>query len=327
MRDATRRSVQGGADKLAAELIDVFLAEGRYLRDNVAELASRSLFGDETELPAANSAIFAGIAERLSDSFDPKAVTLYNRVFSQLIHFCRAREWELDVRLDRFRLAAEEDLIARAESLRQIAPIEQILAGSPRDAVELVIVLSRVTVGADVAITSVIVERLKREFPNAEILIGGSAKIEELLGGDVRLRFRPARYSRSGSLISRLLSWSELLGWVSRELSETPEGRVLLVDPDSRLTQLGLLPAGETSVLFFPSREYGAGGADSLCQLTSDWLDQVCGSRLPCMPTLSLARIDARMGGELVRRLRKSGAQSVVCINLGVGDNPAKRLG
>ena len=327
MKDATGRSVQGTAEKLATDLVEGFFSDGRYLRENVAELASRALFGDETELPAANAAIFAVLAERLSDSFNPKAVTLYNRVFSQLIQFCRAREWELDVRLDRFRLANEDDLIARAESLRQIVPIDQLLAGAPKDSVKLIILLSRVTVGADVAITSVIAQRLKTEFPNAEILIGGSPKIEELLGGDSRLRFRQTRYSRSGSLISRLLSWSELLGWVGRELDQAAAGRALVVDPDSRLTQLGLLPATETSVLFFPSRDYGSSRDDSLGQLTSDWLDDVCGSRLPCLPALSLARIDARMGGELVRRLRKSGAKSVVCVNLGVGDNHAKRVG
>jgi hypothetical protein len=201
------------------------------------------------------------------------------------------------------------------------------LSGTPNDAVELIIVLSRVTVGADVAITSVIVDRLKKEFPRAEVLIGGSAKIEELLGGDSRLRFRQTRYSRSGSLVNRLLSWGELLGWIGREISQATNGRVLLVDTDTRLTQLGLLPVAENPVLFFPSREYGSNRSDTLGELASEWLDETWGSSLPCRPSLSLAKIDARMGGELVRRLRKSGAKSVVCINLGVGDNPAKRLG
>ena len=61
-----------------------------------------------------------------------------------------------------------------------IAPIE--VSNQPAR-IQRIIVLSRVTLGADVAITSVIIERMKRNFPLAEIVLAGGSKAPQLFGG------------------------------------------------------------------------------------------------------------------------------------------------
>src|SRR5215813_14210645 len=99
MKDAARSSTPSKAQILASTFLNNYLCDGQYMRANVAELVGLALYGDEHDMQTANKAIFASLIEQLADSFDPTAVTLYNRAFSQIIHFCRAREWELDKKL------------------------------------------------------------------------------------------------------------------------------------------------------------------------------------------------------------------------------------
>ena len=69
--------------------------------------------------------------------------------------------------------------------------------------------LSRVTLGADVAVTSVLMDAAKRRFPRAEIVFVGPRKNYELFAGDPRIRHAPVAYRR-GSLRDRLAVWDEL---------------------------------------------------------------------------------------------------------------------
>ena len=112
-----------------------------------------------------------------------------------------------------------------------------------------VFVLSRVTLGADVAVTSVLLDAAKRRFPRARIVFVGPLKNFELFAGDARLEHAPVEYQR-GSLRDRLAVWSEL-----RALCDAADALVL--DPDSRLTQLGLLPiCPDERYHLFESRAY-----------------------------------------------------------------------
>ena len=97
--------------------------------------------------------------------------------------------------------------------------------------------LSRVTLGADVAVTSVLLAAAKQAFPNAEIVFAGPRKNFELFAADPRLTHAAVEYRR-GSLRERLAVWDDL-----KALAAAPD--CLVLDPDSRLTQLGLLPIGD----------------------------------------------------------------------------------
>jgi ADP-heptose:LPS heptosyltransferase len=212
--------------------------------------------------------------------------------------------------------------------------------------VQRIIVLSRVTLGADVAITSVMIERMKRAFPRAEITLVGGRKAVELFGGEARLSFKEISYRRAGSTFERLLTWIDVLGCVRELTDDLRRNQYLIADPDSRLTQLGMLPlsrpvefSGKTSqrsgsakrepednYLFFPSREYRSDTSQSLGQLTSAWLDDLFGSEEPTYPHVSLAQSDLEAANEIVKRIKRDGRR-VVSINFGVGENPLKRVG
>ena len=96
------------------------------------------------------------------------------------------------------------------------------------------LVLSRVTLGADVAVTSVLLAAAKQAWANAEIVFVGPRKNFELFAADARLSHAAVEYRR-GSLRERLAVWDDL-----KALAAAPD--CLVLDPDSRLTQLGLLP-------------------------------------------------------------------------------------
>ena len=321
-----------------AQLVTDFLNQyraGVYLRDSIARLAELALAEDSFIAESATRAIFTAMVEPLADSFEPDDASLYNRAFAQIIQACRRnpRASEIHSHLEQYGLVTEGDLIARADRVRQ-----PILPGLPADSgqVRRIIVLSRVTLGADVAITSVIIERLKHRFPAAEIVLLGGSKTSELFGADPRLRFKEIVYRRAGTTVERLLAWIDLVRCLQELIAGLKLGEYLVVDPDSRLTQLGLLPVSrpgepaveylETGYLFFPSREYGSGTSRSLSELTAMWLDDLLLESLPSYPRVALRTYDTGTAGELVRRISR-GSRPVVSINFGVGGNPLKRVG
>jgi ADP-heptose:LPS heptosyltransferase len=331
MIEKKRGQVIGESSRLIKEFLEAFESSGRHRRDHIARLAELATSEDRETSKQATGAFFTSLVEPLADSFDPRSVSLYNRVFAQLIEHCRAidRSGVFGGELERLGIRGEQDLVARAESLRHKRPPAWINEASLD--MRRVILISRVTLGADVAITSVIIERMKRAFPRARITLVGGRKAAELFGGDARLSFKEIGYDRAGPTLERLLSWVDLLGCVRELTEDLSRGEYLIIDPDSRLTQLGLLPLSpaknrsEDDCIFFPSREYGSLTSRSLAQLTSEWLDEVFGHQEPLYPQLSLAARDLAVARESVKRIRRD-ARPIVSINFGVGENPVKRI-
>ena len=140
-----------------------------------------------------------------------------------------------------------------------------------------------------------------------------------------------------------------MLGIVRELTLELGDSEFLVIDPDSRLTQLGLLPVtkiadrgkgsefgvssselksgGLPNYLFFPSREYGASTSQSLSELTSAWLDEIFGVSETTLPRVSLRREDIEVARQLAAQLRGDPPRRLVAINFGVGENPLKRVG
>ena len=164
------------------------------------------------------------VVERLGDLFEPRFCETYDRLFTQAI------------------LRTAPELASRLRN-----PIERT---APPDSAKRVYVLSRVTLGADVAVTSVMLDAAKRRYPNAEIVFVGPRKSYELFEADPRIRHLPAPYARSGALRDRLQASASL--WFE-------DG--IVIDPDSRLSQLGLISVcDERNYFHFPSRAYGGDG-------------------------------------------------------------------
>jgi ADP-heptose:LPS heptosyltransferase len=247
---------------------------------------------DKLTTPDCSDALFRVVVERLADLFDPRHCDTYADLFSAVI--ARAipdlKAADLRARYDRVRWPCKFQGDAKS--------------------VETVFVLSRVTLGADVAVTSVLLDAAKRRFPEARIVIVGSKKSYELFAGDSRIAHAPVTYRRAGSLHDRLAPWQE----VTRALAARNS---IVIDPDSRLTQLGLLPVcPEEIYYFFESRAYGAGGGEPLPALAARWALETFGIK-DAAPWIAPAP------SESIKIPRRP----FVTMSLGVGENPAKRIG
>ena len=233
-----------------------------------------------------DAALFRIVVERLGDLFEPNLCRVYADLFSEVI----ARK---------IPSLHAEHLAARYDRVRR----PRVLDRKP-DAIRNVFVLSRVTLGADVAITSVILDAAKERFPNAEIYFVGPPKSWELFAADRRLQHVPIAYGRSGTIDDRLSVWPQL-----RQTVSVPNS--IVIDPDSRLTQLGLLPiCPEEDYYFFESRSYGGTSDEPLSRLATRWVAETFG--------VEDAKPYIRTGLEA--------PEVATAVSFGVGDNPAKRL-
>jgi hypothetical protein len=192
--------------------------------------------------------------------------------------------------------------------------------------VRKVLVPSRVTLGADIAVTSIVLRKMKDVFPQAEVVLLGGTKAGAFFASDSRVRLREVAYARGGSLRDRLGGWPALVDLVRREIDGLKPEEYIVVDPDSRLTQLGLLPlvTDESRYYFFESRSFTAEESTCIGELTGRWLDGIfgAGSR-PSLPYVSLPGEDLQRG---VALRSAAAGRPLVAVNLGVGDNPAKRV-
>jgi len=211
---------------------------------------------------------FPVVVEGLNDRFDPRFVDIYERLFTEVI-----RTVAPEIRL-------------RTPSIAE-----------PPKSAERVYVLSRITLGADVAVTSVMLDGMKKKYPGSEIVFVGPRKSYELFEADSRIRHMDAPYARTGSLADRLNASGAL--WFD-------DG--IVIDPDSRLTQLGLSSVcDESRYFFFPSRSLPGG---RLSDIASDWVR-------------STFSVDA---SPYVAPLPARGETAGVTVSLGVGENEAKRF-
>lgn len=231
-------------------------------------------------------ALFGILVEGLGDRFEPTLCDAYANLFSQAIVSAGTEGHN------------SATLVARYRRIR----LTRRAAWEPRR----VLVLSRVTLGADVAVTSVLLAAAKQAFSRAEIVFAGPRKNFELFAADPRLTHAAVNYRR-GSLRERLAVWEDL-----KPLAADPD--TLILDPDSRLTQLGLLPIGEEHRYhLFESRSYGGDSHENLPALTAKWAEETLGVS-GALPYLSLA-------GSGV-----TPSAPYITMSLGVGENPAKRI-
>jgi ADP-heptose:LPS heptosyltransferase len=165
-------------------------------------------------------------------------------------------------------------------------------------------VLSRVTLGADIKIVSPILDAMKRRFPGARIVLVANRKSAELFAADSRVEHLLADYPRTGPVSARIAFAQELAARI---------GDGIVIDPDSRITQLGLLPIAPPERTFhFPSRSVGA-ETDNLSDLVRGWLRETFGVE----GTAYVAPLQEEVAGR----------RPFAAVSLGVGENESKRVG
>jgi ADP-heptose:LPS heptosyltransferase len=258
-------------------------AAGELLRECVAGEPWNGELVDRLAHHNCTDALFRILAEGLADRFEARLCDDYAAIFSLILEEACAE-----------RRAA--DLYARYRRIRR----PRVCTVEP----SRILVLSRVTLGADIAVTSVVLNALASRFPGAEISLAGSPKAAELFSANARIRHLGVSYER-GSMADRLHSY--------HALCERLRGDEIVVDPDSRLTQLGLLEVcPEDRYFFFESRAYGGDGDESLTALTQKWVAETFGAK-----------------GAMNRIFPPSEPEPdtpYAAVSLGAGDKPRKQL-
>ena len=324
---AGEKQVRHLSHQIAYSFMDAYLKDCHYEADYIDLLCEMTTFWEDPLLNGiAAQALFSIIIESLCDDFEELQTETYNRVMTQVISYCRALTAgaKLNRCLNDFGLSSGKDLLLRIQKIRTSA--KQL---SPQQHIKKIILLSRVTIGADVAITSIIFQRLARLFPDAEIVIIGSVKLKDIYGGNSRINIRTVDYNRKGGLLERLASWHHVLGIIQSELSSCASDQAILVDPDSRLSQLGVLPLTSSSqYYFFDSRsDVSLNSPMSMAELTNSWLNQMTGSNDFCYPRVWSQPEYVQSARDLCGRLRQNGAHRIIAVNFGVGGNPRKTVG
>lgn len=170
--------------------------------------------------------------------------------------------------------------------------------------VETVYVLSRVTLGADIKITSVVLDTMKRVFPEANIVLVSGRKSIDLFETDSSICPIEADYPRFGPVSHRIRFAHDL-----RKRLNTPNS--IVVDPDSRMTQLGLIPVCDPArYIHFPGRI--ASSTDNLTDLTKHWLE----AYFDHSGQAYIAPASVEIHGDAPR----------AAISFGVGENQSKRI-
>jgi hypothetical protein len=260
----------------ARAILDACLAGERWSEPLLRGLVEQAGSSD-------GSRVLFGLAESLSDRFEPALVDCYAAIFAEAI-------------------AAAAPQYKVAELLARYGRVRRPRQFDGREP-QTVYVLSRVTLGADIAVTSVMLDAAKRRFPKARIVFCGSRKSFELFAGDRRIEHMLVAYGGGGGLRERLLACPRL-----------DAAGVIVIDPDSRLTQLGLVPiCPEENYYFFESRSYGADGGDSLARLAGRWASETFGVDA-ARPYAAPLPVDLPFAG------------APVAVSFGVGGNAAKRV-
>lgn len=247
-------------ENICLEVLNLCLAK----RAVSSELLARALDVNE------GRTFLSTVVEYLADLFEPTLADTYVELFTQVI------------------AQVAPDLMPRVWR----APSNMLPPRADR-----VYILSRITLGADVAVTSVLMDAAKRRYPKASIVFVGPRKNYELFAADGRIEHMEGPYARSGSLKDRLEASVAL--WFD-------DG--IVVDPDSRLTQLGLIRiCPDEQYAFFDSRSFGGTSLDRLPDLAARWAKDP-----KAKPYIAAACAE--------------GDAAEITVSLGVGENLSKRL-
>jgi len=322
-RDAEQ--IRSLAQRVAANFLERYFYSNEYNEKYVDLLCRMATFYSDPALDQITSKILFGtVIERLCDDFEELQTETYNRVICQITGFLRTLPsgMALHQQLNKLQLESQAQIYQRIESIR-LSPDEKL---PPDIKPRKILVLSRITIGADVAITTVICQRVALAFPAAEIVVLGNDKLEQVFGPAAKVRIREVDYARHGDLLERFNTWLSLFRAVEEELNGLGENEYVLLDPDSRLTQLGVLPlVPNFNYRFFNSRgkkEYPTKA--SISELTNLWLNNILGQGEFSFPRVWLQPQPQQKVANLFKKF--GGRNCILTLNFGVGGNHRKMV-
>lgn len=315
-------------ESLAAHITDSFIqqldTDSQHDFSTIGILCEMALFKKDAKVrQAAVFSLYKKIIEPLCDDFTTSGTETCNLVLTSMLQFIstKAEGHNLANLLKDQHCSDLKHLLARRTSLTNNPPIDD----ATKKKVKKIIILSRVSVGADIAITSIMGQRLSKAFPHANILIIGPSHIPEIFYGLPQIQWGKFDYQRNGGIAERLNCGANLFALIKSECGVYDSGQVLLFDPDSRLSQLGLLPLYEVKYCYyFSSRNDTPRQNVRISQLTNSWLNYLLDEEENSPPNVSIRPshlADIRsFWGQFLPKTKK------IVINFGVGNDPQKRL-
>ncbi len=311
------------ATHIATSFMDQFFRGEDPNLGDVDTLCSLCCTQEGNTSQSALQALYGIIIEGLSNDFSQHGMELGNRVLVRMITYVRSlpEGQDLHLLLNDLGLADAESILHRFNTLLNSPPLSK----EEHQNIKKILLPSRVTVGADVVMASVLVQRLTKTFKNAEVVMMGPAHIPQLFDGFPRLTHRLVEHNRHGNLSDRITGWVQFHQMVQQEISLCNPKETLFVDPDSRLTQLGLLPLlPDDRTRFFPSRYLcDTEEVASLVTKTNQWYDRQFDESPKVWPHVAIDAADCKAALGFKKRLK---APFFLVINLGVGNNESKRL-
>ncbi|GAG53458.1 unnamed protein product, partial [marine sediment metagenome] len=167
---------------------------------------------DQATIVASNSLFW--IIEKLCDDYQDFQFDIYSKVMTQIISKCRLhyKGEALNKNLNDKNIFNSFDLSNQAhEAHFKIYKFEQ------NNTARKIFILSRITLGADVAITSVIMQHMENKFPESEIVIIGPLKLKEIFEGKSNIKIRSLNYYKHEGLIGKINKWIEAADIIEEE--------------------------------------------------------------------------------------------------------------
>jgi ADP-heptose:LPS heptosyltransferase len=309
--------------------------ENQFAVDALDIIIDSAVSPDAQEAQLGTHILFNLVVEPLSDTFlleDRKAL---EKVLAHLISRLRLlpQAKEFHQRLDHFGLYDETDLLTRIDSINCDKKFNPQSPGT----VKKVFIPSRVTLGADVLLNILVIEKMKKRFPGAEIVFLGSEKNGVILkGNQPMVRLHPLHYNRRGFLVNRFLNWLEVIQALEEEIAGLSQGEdYIIINTDSRLLQSGLLPIippGEEDKRYFswiPSVNHETWKGTSQAEDLRQWLETTFGTEPPgetIFPELHFPDEDRAFADKVYEILNPAARPFVVSMSFGVGGNLEKRV-
>ena len=276
-------------------------------------IAEQSNSDNELEQSAAIRCLFADLVEAWNDSFSMRGRNAYAAIFGRIVWKVCENDEMLMNSLKLFNISSEDQLQNRYLCHRQGKKLVI------NEETKRIVVLSRVTIGADILLSSVVVKRLRQQFPDAEIIITGNKKLYGLFGSMPNLRVEALDYARRGSLSTRLRSWISLHEQIR---SLKPD---LVVAPDSRLDQLGMLPICSIEQYALWENLQLEDATQSLSSLADHWICRILDLHTdpPCYPELSFSTDMQELSDHMESLIS---GKNFIAVKLDYGGNSDKAL-
>ncbi|MBU0481356.1 MAG: hypothetical protein KKG47_09655 [Proteobacteria bacterium] len=316
--------------RLANQAAQAYLASTTYDRPGepvfLDLLCTLAIADSRTVSETAVTSLYRNLIEGFCDDFSDSGTRNANRALAHLISFTRriSPNGTMDRLLNEIGLHSGNDLLQRWQKITPPAFIPARL----QKTVRRIVIPSRVSAGADIVITSILARRLLAFFPEAEITLIGPGHLGEIFSAIPRINHHLFEVRRHGSLMDRILFWPRLIESVRNITSGLGPDEAMIFDPDSRLSQLGLVPlSAEFRTCHFPSRSMKSGSRKgSLSAITNQWLDLLLGKGPHLSPAVSPGREKISAADSFLATLRNNGCKHILIANFGVGGDERKQV-